>query len=103
MSNRRKGLSAMSQVERAGPGGVVARTGAGRTAANETPRDRSPVAAAPHAEGCLVELDVLMRAGPLRAGTARAPAMRRSQTWLSTPKLAQSNSARRDCRRFAAP
>ena len=36
-------------------------------------RDRSPVAAAPHAAGCLVEPDVPLRAGPLRAGTARAP------------------------------
>ena len=42
-------------------------------AATETERDRSPVAAAPHEAGCLVEPDVPLRAGPLRAGTARAP------------------------------
>ena len=42
-------------------------------AATEAERDRSPVAAAPHEAGCLVEPDVLLRAGPLRAATARAP------------------------------
>ena len=42
-------------------------------AAAEAERDRSPVAAAPHEAGGLGELGVLLRAGPLRAGTARAP------------------------------
>ena len=46
-----------------------------------------PVAAVPDAEGCPVERGVLIRAEPLRAGTARAPAVpqiRRHQRTIST-------------------
>ena len=62
----------------------------------ESERDRSPVPAAPSAERCPVEPYVPIRAGPLRAGTARAPAIpqiRRSQRTISAVAVQRDEAA----------